>query len=179
MLFNLNFILLNLAGLKCCNVYSDFCDTMETSEDHHWFSDQPVVRRAKREEMGGTEGSNITKQQMASRVSQILDNLFGGGYNKQFRPGQYTVMNSDGILCIVQERGRNPLKLRSTLLSGKKTLQKTNNAIFSDSSLRSMGPIDETQERYTLDCYFRSGNHCCDCKLCPEICYKYLQAVLV
>ena len=76
MLLNVNFILLNLAGLNCCNVYSDFCDTMETEE--HWLSVQPESRRVKREETG-----NITKQQLASRVSQILDNLFGGGYNKQ------------------------------------------------------------------------------------------------
>ena len=86
MLLNVIFFLLNLAVLNCCNVYSDFCDTMETEE--HWFSDHPQVG-VKREE---TE--NITKHQMASRVSQILDNLFGGGYNKQFRPGQYSVWSA-------------------------------------------------------------------------------------
>ena len=84
----LNFILLNLAGLKCCNVYSDFCDTMETEEEEHWFSDQHEVRIKREEQRDQEEPRNITKHQMASRVSQILDNLFGGGYNKQFRPGQ-------------------------------------------------------------------------------------------
>ena len=105
MLFNVNFILLNLAGLQCCNVYSDFCDTMETREDQHWFSDQHEVRRVKREEMRGTEGSNITKQQMASRVSQILDNLFGGGYNKQFRPGQYSVLRIVMLYSVLFRNG--------------------------------------------------------------------------
>ena len=88
MLFNANFILLNLAGLKCCNVYSDFCDTMETQEEQ-WITDQPLARM-KREEGAQEDEKNITKHQMASRVSQILDNLFGGGYNKQFRPGQFS-----------------------------------------------------------------------------------------
>ena len=80
----LNFLLLNLAGLKCCNVYSDFCDTMETQEEEE---DQPEVRVKREEQRDKEEPRNITKHQMASRVSQILDNLFGGGYNKQFRPG--------------------------------------------------------------------------------------------
>ena len=85
MLLNVKLILLNLAGLNCCNVYSDFCDTMEMEDQ--WFSDQPLPR-VKREDLAKEKSENITKQQRASRVSQILDSLFGGGYNKQFRPGQ-------------------------------------------------------------------------------------------
>ena len=88
MLLNVHLFLLNLAGLQSCNVYSDFCDTMETEETDHWFSHQPELRIKREEQRTKEEEKNITKHQMASRVSQILDNLFGAGYNKQFRPGQ-------------------------------------------------------------------------------------------
>ena len=48
MLLNVNFILLNLLGVKCCNVYSDFCDTMETETEDSW-----AEVRVKREETKG------------------------------------------------------------------------------------------------------------------------------
>ena len=99
MLLNVNFILLNLLGVKCCNVYSDFCDTMETETEDSW-----AEVRVKREEK-----VNITKHQMASRVSQILDNLFGAGYNKQFRPGQSSLPVA-GFSTII---GRGPTRLGS------------------------------------------------------------------
>ena len=57
---------------------------------------------------------------------------------------------------------------------------------YSDSSFRSMGPIDETQERYTLDCYFRSDNHydnLCNRNLCRQYWYderlKFNQSYLI
>ena len=49
-----------------------------------------------------------------------------------------------------------------------------------------MGPIDETQERYTLDCYFRSDSHYdnfCYRNLCRQYWYderlKFNQSYLI
>ena len=114
LLLKLTLFLLNVFLLSCCNVYSDFCDTMETS------STSLPLRMTR--DMDTSVSANMTKLEMASWVTGVLDNLFGAGYNKQFRPGT----------------GLKPTQVEVNI------------------AIRSMGPIDETQERYTLDCYFRS-----------------------
>lgn len=116
LLLNLTLFLLNVFLLSCCNVYNDFCDTMETSS-----TPLPLKPRVTRD-LDTTLSANMTKLEMASWVTGVLDNLFGAGYNKQFRPGT----------------GLKPTQVEVNI------------------AIRSMGPIDETQERYTLDCYFRS-----------------------
>ena len=61
------------------------------------------------------------RQRLSKGVTDTLDDLFGPGYNRQFRPGV----------------GESP------------TVVEVNIAI------RSMGPVDDNQEKFTFDCYFR------------------------
>ena len=93
------------SSIQCCNMFNDYCDTMEEN--------LPV--RTKREvTYSDTKG-------LADRVSKTLDELFGAGYNIQFRPGI----------------GVHPTEVEVNI------------------AIRSMGPVDETKEKFTLDCYFR------------------------
>ena len=85
LILKLTLFLLNFLLLSCCNVYSDFCDTMETG----WSQLPHRTRREVEKEVS----ANMTKLEMASWVTSVLDNLFGAGYNKQFRPGQQVWFN--------------------------------------------------------------------------------------
>lgn len=73
-------ILLLSPTVRCCNLYNDFCDNMESGS----VSD---VVRVRRQAMVSGAMVNMTRDDVARHVSQTLDTLFGSGYNKQLRPG--------------------------------------------------------------------------------------------
>ena len=70
-------ILLLSATARCCNLYNDFCDNMESG------SVSEVARLRRKADMV----VNMTRDDVARHVSHTLDTLFGSGYNKQLRPG--------------------------------------------------------------------------------------------
>ena len=95
LLLQSSLFLLNFASVHCCNVYSDFCDTMDmdTMDTMDTMDDMDmdtmetnIDLRHKR----ATEGSaNLSRHEMADWVTGVLDGLFTEErYNKQFRPGQ-------------------------------------------------------------------------------------------
>ena len=73
-------ILLLSATVRCCNLYNDFCDNMESGSVSE-------VARLRRQAMVPDMVVNMTRDDVARHVSHTLDTLFGSGYNKQLRPG--------------------------------------------------------------------------------------------
>ena len=86
-------------------MFNDYCDKMEENIS---------IRKRREVHYEDTKG-------LGDRVSKTLNELFGAGYNMQFRPGI----------------GVHPTEVEVNL------------------AIRSMGPVDETKEKFTLDCYFR------------------------
>ena len=82
------------------------------------------------------------KKEAGRKVTETLDLLFADSYDRRFRPG----FGSGPTDIEVTSNYLHPLQ--GTSLHTRHLLQVN---IF----IRSMGPIDESLQKFTFDCYFR------------------------
>ncbi len=91
--------------------------------------------------------TSTDRQLLSNQISSILDQLFSNGYDVQLRLSFclswffLRTMNGDVLTCVL-------IVNRPGL--GVKPLDVSVNVV-----VRSMGPVDEQKETFSLDCYFR------------------------